>query len=67
MSDVLVLFYSRYGNVAAMAELVARGIGGVPGVRARIRTVPAVSTVCEATEDSIPNQGPPYATPKDLV
>ena len=66
MAEVLVLFYSRHGNVAAMAHAVAHGIEAVPGMQARVRTVPAVSTVCKATEDSIPEQGPPYATPQDL-
>jgi len=66
MPDILVLYYSRHGNVAAMARAVANGVGRVAGMHARIRTVPAVSTVCEATEDSIPDQGPPYATLEDL-
>ena len=66
MADILVLFYSRRGSVAEMAQLLARGIEQVPGMSARIRTVPAVSTVCEATEDSIPDQGAPYATKDDL-
>ena len=62
-----MLFYSRHGNVAEMARLVARGIDGVPNCQARLRTVPAVSTVCEASEDLIPEHGPPYATRDDLV
>lgn len=66
MAEVLVLYYSRYGNVSAMARAVAQGIEAVPDMQARVRTVPAVSTVCEATEDSIPEQGAPYATPRDL-
>ncbi len=66
MAEVLVLYYSRHGNVAAMAQAVAHGVESVPGIQARVRTVPAVSTVCEATEDNIPEQGPPYATPRDL-
>ena len=66
MADILVLYYSRRGSVAEMAQLIARGIEQVQGMSARIRTVPAVSTVCEATEDSIPDQGPPYATNDDL-
>jgi NAD(P)H dehydrogenase (quinone) len=67
MPDILVLYYSRHGNVAAMANKIAHGVEEVPGFRARLRTVPAVSTVCEATEDSIPASGPPYATHDDLV
>ncbi len=67
MAEILVLFYSRHGNVAQMARAVASGVEGVAEVEARIRTVPAVSAVCEATEGSIPEQGPPYATHQDLV
>ena len=66
MTDILVLYYSRYGATAAMARHIARGIESVPGMEARIRTVPPVSPVCEAVEDSIPEQGPPYATVDDL-
>ena len=66
MADVLVLYYSRHGNVARMARLVARGIDQVEGMQARLRTVPKVSTVCEASEDSVPAQGPPYVTRDDL-
>ncbi len=66
MTEILVLYYSRHGNVAQMAQYIARGIEQVSDCTARIRTVPAVSTVCEATEKSIPNHGPPYATLEDL-
>lgn len=66
MADVLVLYYSRYGATTEMAQLVARGIEEVPNAQARIRTVPPVSTICEATADEIPEQGPPYATHDDL-
>ena len=66
MADVLVLYYSRHGNVARMARLVARGIDQVEGMQARLRTVPKVSSVCEASEDSVPAQGPPYVTRDDL-
>ncbi len=61
-----MLYYSRTGAVRQLAQLVARGIDGVPGVRARLRTVPAVSTVCEAVEPAIPESGAPYAELKDL-
>lgn len=67
MPDILVLYYSRHGNVAAMAHKIAHGVEEVPGFRARLRTVPAISTVCEAVEDSIPASGPPYVTHDDLV
>ena len=66
MSYILVLYYSRYGATAEMARLVARGAESVPGMEARLRTVPAVSTVCEAVQDAIPPSGAPYATLEDL-
>ncbi len=64
--EILVLYYSRYGNVALMAQCVARGIEHIPGCTARLRTVPAVSTVCEQSEEEIPRSGPPYASRADL-
>ncbi|MES9846600.1 MAG: NAD(P)H:quinone oxidoreductase [Candidatus Sedimenticola sp. PURPLELP] len=66
MSYILILYYSRYGATAEMANQIARGVEEIPGIEARLRTVPAVSTVCEATEESIPEQGAPYATLEDL-
>ncbi|ABA56720.1 Flavodoxin/nitric oxide synthase [Nitrosococcus oceani ATCC 19707] len=66
MPEILILYYSRHGSVAAMAERIARGVEEVEGMQARLRTVPAVSTVCEAVEDSIPAGGHPYASHDDL-
>ena len=67
MSYLLVLYYSRYGATAEMARQIARGIGEVTGMEARIRTVPPVSTVCEAAEPPVPESGAPYATIDDLA
>ena len=67
MSDVLVLYYSRYGATESLAREVCRGVDSVKGVAARLRTVPAVSAVSEASEDSIPDSGPPYVTATDLA
>jgi NAD(P)H dehydrogenase (quinone) len=66
MKDILVLYYSHTGAVQQMAQAVARGIETVAGARARLRSVPKVSTVCEAVEPDIPNSGPPYVELKDL-
>ena len=49
-----------------MASHVAHGIEAVTNCNARVRTVPPVSTVCEAIEEDIPDAGPPYATNNDL-
>lgn len=62
---LLVLFYSHKGATAQLAQLIARGIES-EGMEARLRTVPRVSTVCEASESTIPEQGAPYVTLDDL-
>lgn len=67
MAYILVLYYSRYGATAEMARQIARGVEQVSGIEARIRTVPPVSTVCEATEPGVPDSGAPYATLDDLA
>ncbi len=64
--DILVLYYSRHGATAEMARQVCRGVESVSGMRARLRTVPAVSAVSEAVEEAIPASGPPYASHDDL-
>jgi NAD(P)H dehydrogenase (quinone) len=66
MTKILVLYFSRNGSTAEMANLIARGVESVDGVEAVIRTVPDVSTVCEKTADSIPAHGAIYATQEDL-
>lgn len=66
MTEVLVLYYSRFGATEALAREVGRGVDTVNQVASRLRTVPAVSSVTSATEDSIPEDGPPYATIDDL-
>lgn len=63
---ILVLYYSKTGSVAQLANLIARGIESVEGLDVRIRTVPPISTVCEAIEPGIPVEGAPYATLDDL-
>ena len=66
MGNILVLYYSRYGATEKMAGHIARGVEDVEGMQAVVRTVPSVSTVCEAVEDSIPEQGAPYVSLDEL-
>ncbi|MDZ4261863.1 MAG: NAD(P)H:quinone oxidoreductase [Pseudomonadota bacterium] len=66
MREILVLYYSRDGSVARMAQLVARGVEEVTGMAARLRTVPPVSAVCEAVAAPIPDAGAPYVTAEDM-
>ncbi|WP_420474153.1 NAD(P)H:quinone oxidoreductase [Noviherbaspirillum sp. ST9] len=63
---ILVLYYSRNGATRKLAELIAQGVESVSGCEARVRTVPAVSTVTEATEPDIPSNGAPYVELRDL-
>jgi NAD(P)H dehydrogenase (quinone) len=67
MTKVLVLYYSRHGATLELANRVARGAELVGGVEAIIRTVPEVSTVCEATEKAVPDQGAPYVTMEEVT
>jgi len=64
---ILVLYYSRHGATRKLAELIAQGVESVPGAEARLRTVPAVSTVTEATAPDIPASGAPYVELQDLA
>lgn len=66
MKQILILYYSRHGATATMAQHIARGVESETDAEAVVRTVPPVSTVCEATATSIPDSGAPYATLDDL-
>lgn len=64
---ILVLYYSRTGATEKMARLIGRGIEQAgSGIEARLRTVPPVSTVCEATAPAIPDSGALYCSEDDL-
>jgi NAD(P)H dehydrogenase (quinone) len=66
MPYLLILYYSRYGAVAKMANEIARGAGQIGDLEVKIRTVANVSTVCEVAAPEIPTEGPPYATLEDV-
>lgn len=63
---ILILYYSRTGSTQSMAQQIGRGVEQVTGIEARLRTVPAVSPVTEATEPGIPDSGAIYCTEEDL-
>jgi len=63
---VLVLYYSRYGATAKMAQLLARGVEQISGIEAKVRTVPAVSANTTATEAEVPNEGAVYCSEEEL-
>lgn len=67
MTDMLVLYYSRHGATEWLAREVCLGIDTVAGASSRLRTVPAVSAVSEASAASVPASGPAYVTREDLA
>jgi NAD(P)H dehydrogenase (quinone) len=66
MPYILILYYSRHGATADMARQIARGVEEISGMEARLRTVPPVSTTCEAVDPPVPDSGAPYASLEDL-
>jgi NAD(P)H dehydrogenase (quinone) len=64
--EILVLYYSRHGATAELARHVARGIGEIDGVAARVRTVPPLAVAGASTAQAPANDGPPHAVPADL-
>lgn len=67
MPDILVLYYSRGGSVARLARHIARGIGEVDGMAARIRSVPPVAPITETAAPPVPEEGAPYVDKRDLA
>ena len=66
MTEILVLYYSATGSVRSLAQSVARGVESVEGVRARVRTVPKVTTVVDKPMPAVPSDGAPYVEARDL-
>ena len=67
MLEILVLYYSRGGSVARLARQIARGIGEVDGMQARLRSVPPVAPVTEVASPPEPEDGAPYVDKRDLA
>lgn len=67
MPEILVLYYSRGGSVARLARQVARGVGEVPGMAARLRTVPPVGAITQPPAPPVPDAGAPYVERGDLA
>lgn len=64
--EILILYYSRNGSVAQLARAIARGVGEVEGVHARLRQVPPVAPVTRTAQPPVPDEGAPYVELKDL-
>jgi NAD(P)H dehydrogenase (quinone) len=66
MAKILIVYFSRNGTTAEMANHIARGVSSIGGAEAVLRTVPDVSAVCEKTAADIPDHGAPFASIDDL-
>jgi NAD(P)H dehydrogenase (quinone) len=66
MTEILIVYYTRYGAVGELARHAARGVESVPGCSATLRTVPPVSAESERPVRAVPDAGAPYATLEDL-
>lgn len=66
MPEILILYYSRGGSVARLARAIARGVGEVEGMSARLRTVPPVAPATQQTLPPEPEEGAPYVEARDL-
>jgi NAD(P)H dehydrogenase (quinone) len=53
--------------VANLARHVARGVGEIAGMSARLRTVPPVAAITQVAAPPEPDEGAPYVTRQDLA
>jgi NAD(P)H dehydrogenase (quinone) len=60
--EILILYYSRGGHTAALADEIRQGVVGQGECEVRMRTVAAL----DADNTLLPTSGPPYATKDDL-
>lgn len=68
MSKILVLYYSSYGHVEAMAQAVAEGARGVPGAEVTIKRVPELVPDEVARKSGVKlDQAAPIAEPDELA
>ena len=67
MPEILVLYYSRGGSVARLARQIARGVGEVDGMQARLRSLPPVAPITQTAAPPEPEDGAPYVDKHDLA
>ena len=67
MTKVLVLYYSSYGHIEAMARAIAEGAGSIPGVSVTVKRTPELvpPEVAKSSGMKI-DQDAPIATPSEL-
>ena len=68
MTKVLVLYYSSYGHIEAMAAAVAEGAASVPGTEVFVKRVPELVPDDVAAASGVKlDQVPPVADPGELA
>lgn len=68
MTKVLVLYYSSYGHIEAMAAAVAEGAASVPGTEVSVKRVPELVPEEIAAASGVKlDQSAPIATPDELA
>lgn len=68
MTKVLVLYYSSYGHIEAMAAAVAEGAASVPGTEVSLKRVPELVPETVAAASGMKTaQSAPIATPDELA
>ena len=68
MTKVLVLYYSSYGHIEAMAAAVAEGAASVPGTTVFVKRVPELVPEEIAAASGLKlDQSAPIATPDELA
>jgi NAD(P)H dehydrogenase (quinone) len=66
LHKILIVYFSRHGSVARMAEQISLGVDSNQACSAVLRSLPAVSPTTEQVADAIPAEGAPYAQVSDL-
>ena len=63
---IVVLYYSRGGSTARLAEEIGMGVRRHGRFDARLRTVPPVASIVERTAPPVPSDGAVYCSKEDL-
>lgn len=66
MLKILIIYFSKHGGVAAMAEQIRHGIDSNPACESVLRCLPTVSADSEQSLPGIPDQGASYADLSDF-
>jgi NAD(P)H dehydrogenase (quinone) len=66
LHKILIVYFSRHGSVARMAEQISLGVDSNQACEALLRSLPEVSTTTEQSVETVPSEGVPYARISDL-